>query len=213
MTEFNITHDIHFIHFMILILKEILYFSIEPSKNTNNCSTCSNAYIHYIVVKIYKGIFTHTRNLQSETYVVHFRGTKRFILNEYKLNQLLHLIREQLNQLSIVLIFIFLHRLIKPGRSTPVSFDRRDRRRPAKLSRSKKATGQVTKGQAAQPTYAGFANEVVAWIFTCNPAPTFTDLKIYERLGMTFPFFVVHVYVITIRNEKEVLKCAQEICQ
>ena len=101
----------------------------------------------------------------------------------------MHLIREQLNQLSIVLIFIFLHRLIessppylkKTARSTPVYFDRRDRRTPAKLSRSKKATGQVTKGQAAQPTYAGFANEVVAWIFTCNPAPTFTALEIYER--------------------------------
>ena len=100
----------------------------------------------------------------------------------------MHLIREQLNQLSIVLIFIFLHRLIKSSppylknrRGPRRSLDRRDRRRPAKLSRSKKATGQVTKGQVAQPTYAGFANEVVAWILTCNPAPTFTALKIYER--------------------------------
>ena len=69
----------------------------------------------------------------------------------------------------------------KPARSTPVSFDRRDRRTPAKLPRSNKATGRVTKGQEAQPTYAGLANEVVPWIFTCNPAPTFTALKMYER--------------------------------
>ena len=67
----------------------------------------------------------------------------------------------------------------KPAMSTPVSFDRRDRRTPAKLPRSNKATGRVTKGQAAQPTYAGMANEVVPC--ACNPAPTFTALKMYER--------------------------------
>ena len=49
----------------------------------------------------------------------------------------------------------------KPARSTPVSFDRRDRRTPARLPRSNEATGRVTKGQAAQPAYAGLANEVV----------------------------------------------------
>ena len=92
----------------------------------------------------------------------------------------MHLITVQLN------LFASTYRKLpaifkKPARSTPISFDRRDRRTPAKLSSSKKATGQVPKGQAAQPTYAGFANEVVAWIFTCNPAPTFTALKIYER--------------------------------
>ena len=68
---------------------------------------------------------------------------------------------------------------IKRARSTPVSIDRRDRRTPAKLPRSNKATGLVTKDQAAQPTYAGLANEVVPWIFTCNPPPTFTALKMY----------------------------------
>ena len=101
----------------------------------------------------------------------------------------MHLIREQLNQLSIVLIFIFLHRLIKS--SPPYLKNRRGPRRSLMTAEigvhqrsfpgQKSATGQVTKGQAAQPTYDGFANEVVAWIFTCNPAPTFTALKIYER--------------------------------
>ena len=30
---------------------------------------------------------------------------------------------------------------------------------------------------------------------------------------MRFPLFVVHVYFITIRNEQDVFKCAQEMCQ
>ena len=36
-----------------------------------------------------------------------------------------------------------------------------DRRTPSRLPRSNEATGRVTKGQAAQPAYAGLANEVV----------------------------------------------------
>ena len=48
---------------------------------------------------------------------------------------------------------------------------------------------------------------------TCNSVPIFTALKIYERKGMPFHLFVVHVYVITIRNEKNVFKCAPEMCQ
>ena len=51
--------------------------------------------------------------------------------------------------------------LKKPVRSTPVTFDRRDRRTPASLPRSNEATGRVTKGRAAQLAYAGLANEVV----------------------------------------------------
>ena len=83
----------------------------------------------------------------------------------------MHFIIEQLKHNQFLKCFIFLHRLIEssppyfkknPVRSTPVSFDRRDRRTPAKLPRSNKATGRVTKGQAAQPTYAGLANEVVS---------------------------------------------------
>ena len=57
------------------------------------------------------------------------------------------------------------------------------------------------------------ANEFVPWVFTCNPVPSFTALKMYERKGKPFPLFVVHVCVITIRNEKEVFKCAPELCQ
>ena len=65
--------------------------------------------------------------------------------------------------------FVLLQRIIeshppylkKPARSTPVSFDQRDRHTPARLPRSNEATGRVTKGQAAQPAYAGLANEVV----------------------------------------------------
>lgn len=49
----------------------------------------------------------------------------------------------------------------KPARSTPVSFYRRDRRTPVRLPRSNEARGRVTKGHAAQPAYAGSANEVV----------------------------------------------------
>ena len=74
-----------------------------------------------------------------------------------------------MNQLSVVNIFcpfatnyrkssaIFK----KLARSTPVSFDRRDRRAPARLPRSNEATARVNKGQAAQPAYAGLTNEVV----------------------------------------------------
>ena len=103
----------------------------------------------------------------------------------------MHLITGQLNQLSIVYIlhvffFASTYRIRsaifkRPARFTPVSFDRQDRRTPARHPGSNKATGRVTKGQAAQPTYAGLANEVVHGIFTCNPAPTFTALKMYER--------------------------------
>ena len=81
----------------------------------------------------------------------------------------IQLITEQLNQLSIVNIFCpftLIYRkssaiFKKTARSTPVSFDRRDRRTPARLPRSNEATGRVTKSQAEQPAYAGFANEVV----------------------------------------------------
>ena len=80
----------------------------------------------------------------------------------------MHLITEQLNQLSIVYIFYLfastyrrLSAIFKKGASsTPVSIDRRDRRTPAKLSRSNEATGRVIKAQAAQPAYAILANEV-----------------------------------------------------
>ena len=74
-----------------------------------------------------------------------------------------------MNQLSILIIFcpftstyrkssaIFK----KPSRSKRVSFDRRDRRTQVRLPQSNEATDRVTKGQAAQPAYAGLANEVV----------------------------------------------------
>ena len=74
----------------------------------------------------------------------------------------MNLIREQLNQLSIVLIFIFLHRLIESF--PPYLKNRRGPRRSlltARLPRSNEATGPVTKGQAAQLAYAGLANDVV----------------------------------------------------
>ena len=78
----------------------------------------------------------------------------------------MHFITEQLNKLSIVLIFYLFtstYRKLatifkKPARFTPVSFDWRDRHTPVKLPRSNKSTGRFTKGQAAQPTYAGLAN-------------------------------------------------------
>ena len=159
----------------------------------NNCSTCSNAYIHYNVVKIYKGIFTHMQpaicNLNLK--VVHFRGTKHFIIklrmNIGKINAFNHwqnnwIIINCLNFYLFALTYRKLSTIFKkPARSTPVSFDRWDRRLQAKLPRSNKTTGRVTKGQAVQPTYASLANEVVHGIFTCNPAPTFTALKMYER--------------------------------
>ena len=97
MTEFNITHDIHFV---IFILKEILYLPIEPAKNTNNCSTCSNSYIHYNIVKICKGIFRH---MQQAICNLTLRGTKHFIIklrmNKGKINAFNH---RTIESLSIV---------------------------------------------------------------------------------------------------------------
>ena len=82
----------------------------------------------------------------------------------------MHLITEQLNHYQLSKYFIFLHRLIE-SHLPYLKKNRRDPPTPAKLPRSNKATGWVTKGQEAQPTYAGLANEVVPWIFACTPPP------------------------------------------
>ena len=65
----------------------------------------------------------------------------------------------------------------RPARFTPVSFDRQDRRTPARHPGSNKATGRVSEGHASQQAYACLANKVLPWIFTCNTAPIFTALK------------------------------------
>ena len=103
--------------------------------------------------------------------VVHYRGTERIIIklrmNICNINAFNHRTIE-----SIIINFLHFCRFAstyrksdvifkKPARSTPVSFDRRDRRTPARLPWSNEATGRVTTGQAAQPAYAGLANEVV----------------------------------------------------
>ena len=134
----------------------------------------------------------------------------------------MHLITGQLNQLSIVYIlhvffFASTYRIRsaifkRPARFTPVSFDRQDRRTPARHPGSNKATGRVSKGYASQQAYACNSNKVLPWIFTCNTVPILTALKMHWRMGLTSPLFMVHVYVITISNEKEVLKCAPEMC-
>ena len=59
-----------------------------------------------------------------------------------------------------------------------VSFDRRDRRTPARLPWSNEATGRVTKGQAAQPAYASLANEVVPPTF-----PIYANIYIQNGWG------------------------------
>ena len=98
-----------------------------------------------------------------------------------------------MNQLSIVNIFCpfaSTYRKLsaifkKPAGSTPVSFDWRDWRRPARLPRSNEATGQVTKGQAAQPAYASLANEVVPLFFAGQPLVTdFISLRGEDRGGI-----------------------------
>lgn len=98
----------------------------------------------------------------------------------------MHLITEQLNQLSIVYSFYLLHCLIESSppylkelaSSMLVSLDWRDCRTLAKLPRSNEATGWVTKGRAAQPAYAGLANEVLplsqAMVWSVHTAPSYT---------------------------------------
>ena len=112
----------------------------------------------------------------------------------------IHLITEQLNQLSIVNIFcpfatnyrkssaIFK----KLARSTPVSLDRRDRHTPARLPRSNEATGRVNKGQAVQPVYAGLTNVFSRWCChnfggKCNIfTQTFSCKRKWNRERSTF---------------------------
>ena len=101
-----------------------------------------------------------------------------------------------------------MHRLIeshppylkKPARSTLVSFDWRDRRTPARLPRSNEATGRVTKGQVAQPAYAGFANEVVPIATIHSSHRPLISKKLEKRVDDKN-------FVISIQNEnKKVLK-------
>ena len=78
-------------------------------------------------------------------------------LNHYQLSKFFYLFASTYRKLSSI--------FKEPARSTLVSFDRRDRRTLVKFPRSIKTTGRATKGQAAQPTYASLAYEVVPW--TC----------------------------------------------